>query len=1127
MSILQELTVTKNGFNPQSRHHQAFDNLKVALTKEPLFTSIIDPAGHYYLFCDAASGTKASFSAVLTQVIKEKEEEYPPYLNLCDPLHDYIFRNELHYRPLPLYRSNERICKSKVDRKIYDPIFVPSYYEKVNLGYAKADLCRTWFISLQSIYYENNCKLLNEIEIRQGIVKLCKKGLAMHKLKTYSFGGHHTNTMDYLSKFQKGEANIDNFLFMLELLAEEIKRTIIVIVLRENEKVTTEVFNPNDKPEIILAAYKLNNNYLFYPLKRVDHDTLKVNDFRNRIQIVAFFSRTVPQTTSVLDIAQVEAIGILWTLEKFKQYVKMAKLTIITDNLVFFSILSRKVLDCNTLMARYALKILVSFPLARIRHILTSHNLADFLTREHKVDKNTLLRLPLHAFKIDNALTRQLNGKESYSLLEFKDFCDKNQKFLLVDTDVVGKQKLSIKDPSAPKSNLTVNALTKENSSPMVTQDFISYLPPAYSETFTHSTPFFSINSTPPPSGFEINALTRSQTRKGAETQTPKPLAPPPKTIEDTTNRQSNKSAPVTKQDVIDKNQNNNRGDRTINPTPQQDTFNEDNNQSPINQIKTGTLPDQDYLAPESFYDDLETAENQLEDAIYPPIESDQHQKKQKLPNPWRIHQAIAKLLFSRTRREILIKDQKIEFKEIIAKCLQSKDFTIPHKGGKFQLQEMLLMFLTESGEEKVVLPPSLFGFVISCYHLLSTHDGVKKMTHTLSHYYIPNLNNLLTPYLSSCYACLVTNKSKSSKIGHMPILRPGLVVHIDLIESLNPNKGYKHILVCVDAFSKYVLAHPIKAKTTAQILPFIVNSVFQLFNLKVLVSDGAGLFTSHIFRKAMSDLGIKHTPVSSHHPAANGKAEVFVGLIKSKLRKLLAFDTTEDWLSILPLVIKSLNTSKLADYNLSPLEILYGPGDENSKHIFFTPDLKTDIPPIALPQDKQKEIAKIIKDYKNTINNKIVKRKERLNKNLSLPDVKRGSYVIAKEYAIIPGINSTLHPKYRNEVFFVDKVKSRSVVATSLTTYQQKLIAFDNIKIINLKNHRSLNVPNIIRKLLLQDSDQLNYKEKLKLAKISNSRILPEPTIEILEHDISDEEDILEDIETENTKKVTFNLEA
>ena len=144
----------------------------------------------------------------------------------------------------------------------------------------------------------------------------------------------------------------------------------------------------------------------------------------------------------------------------------MSKLTLITDNLVFYSILSKKVLDCSSIMARYALKILVSYPQCRVRHILTSHNLADFLTREHKIDKNTLLRLPLSAFTIDNQLSRQINQKKEYTFLEMKDFCDNNQHFIHIQPDIMGRKRVSVRKhaPIENKQDRNLLSLTYDNT---------------------------------------------------------------------------------------------------------------------------------------------------------------------------------------------------------------------------------------------------------------------------------------------------------------------------------------------------------------------------------------------------------------------------------------------------------------------------------------------------------------------------------------------------------------------------------------------------------------------------------------------------------------------------------------
>ena len=1174
VEILQELTKTKQGFNPKQSHRDAFEALKKMLTSEPLFTSIIDPAGKFYLFCDAASGAKASFSAVLTQVIKKDAEAYPPFLNICDPIHNYIHKNDLGYRPIPLYLSNEKICKSKVDKHIYDPIFLPSYYEKSDLGYKKQDLNRTWFIALQSIHYDAGCKLLNETEVRKEIILVCKKGLVFNKLKTFNFGGHHLKTKTYMTDFQEGAANIDNYMFTLEVAAEVIKRTIVVIILDEDERIQTKVFNPNDKQEIILGAYRQKNGYLFYPFKRVDMDNFKLADFQNKIQIVAFFSRTVPQTTSVLDIAQVEAIGILWTLDHFKKYIKMCRLTIITDNLVFFSILSRKVLDCSTLISRYALKILVQYPSTKIRFILTNHNLADFLTRENKIDKNTLLRLPLSAFKVSSALSKILDGKQEFTLLEFKDFADKHQNFILTDRDVMGRQKLSpLKIEQSQKGNTQTNcALTysmeseEEYYNDYENGHFSFFLPdpdPSDSESATLLLTTYAITRSQlnTPSNKEIldpenistaNILPNPGLSKNLPKGENRLVHDSGKTSSSSMSsqklRQLNKHRQFLKDNysklvpggkLVENSIDINNSGQFLYLDPREKIFFDE--PDPLPEISDpqhaahsndpSLLPSVDGHAPDpdntnEIIDEWgKRAESEL-DQISEPKKIIERGKPKFVyqPNHFRFQYTLAKLLFAKTGREILIRQQREEFKEDYRKCLDSKDFRIPAPRGFFKLQEMLMYYIDEAGTEKIVLPPSLSPIVIGIYHLLTHHGGVKQMIFSLSHYYIPNLVKLLRLYTSSCYTCILNNVSKSSKLGHIPLIRPGYVVHLDLIEGLNSNKRYQHILVCVCPFSKFVLAHPIKAKTTDQILPFLVNTVFQVFNVKVLVTDGGGLFVSKDFRRVIKDLCIKHVPISSNHPQANGQAEAYVKIIKDKLRKLLTFDDNEEWLKNLPLVVKTLNTTVSGEYPCSPLELLYGPKDPNSLHVLTHPDIETDIIPPPPILDKQKALSKLINYYKKTMNKKMIKRKERVNKNLTLPDVKENSYIVIKDFAILKGINKTLHPKYKLEIFRVLKVKSRSVVARSLSTFQDKLISFSNLKVITTKNHSELNIPPVLSKLLLKDSKDLTFRDQTYIARKTGSNFLPEPDPDVLE-DVSDDE--MDFNEAKENKNVSFDLGA
>ena len=1239
MTTLQELTSTKKGFHPAEKHHQAFDSLKLSLTKEPLFTSIIDPAGHYYLFCDAASGEKANFSAVLTQVIRDKENEYPPFLNKCDPIHDYIYCQDLRYRPIPLYLGTERVCKTKVDRKTYDPIFIPSYYEKKNLGYSDSNLIRTWFIAIQSIYYDMNCKFLDEAEVRKEATLLCRKGLLSHKIKSFCHGGHHVQAKQFLQDFQDGKTNVDNFLFLLEAIAEAIRRTMILIIMDETESVSIKVLNANEKSELIIGVYTVGNQKLFYPFKRVDADTLKVYDFQDRIQIVGFYSKSIPQGTSLLDIAQIEALGLLYTLDHYRPYIKMSKLTLITDNLVFFAILSKKVLDCSSILARYALKILLSYPQCRIRHVLTSQNLADFLTRENKIDRNTLLRLPLSAFTVDNELSRKINQKREYTFLEMRDFCDENQNFIHIQPDVMGRKKVAVRkhDNIESETSKTLLSLTYDDNSEgkyYETEEVIVTLLNDHDPTYVNENPFYSIDSVCPEltSTRQVAAVTRSgketqpniepvepkpgksqkkknrrvakPTEKGVDTSTVTTGLPPlgeffnkgqtkdkiqPSKEESTQLRKSrrkngtkqqaqetakqhnmkhmtkNVENPATTVALFDKGEVAHQTQDIQEPqelgmeaankptsldtqlhsipktaehpiettaeTPMLDTRKEKSNTA----TETNTATSHQETVPTPYLyqghnqtdPDLAKAEYELDKISHPnPKINNSGQATYPKVDPYRAQQSLVELLILRTNHPNLIAGQKEEYNQIIEECRQSNDFRVSKSKGVYFLKNSLLYFQEEGKEEKIVLPSALRGFVISAMHIIKQHAGVKRMINELAIYHIPGLSKLLELYLSSCFTCFLNNRQKSAQLGHVPIVRPGYCFHVDLAEGLPPNNGYKHILLCVDPFTKMLLTYPLKEKTAAQVLPYMIHTIFQMFHCRILISDGGPAFIHKDFKKAMKDLYINHKIVAAHHPQSNSHAESKVKRLKDMLRKMLASETSTDWLVRLPLATKVLNCCKLGEISLSPLEILYGANSPNSQHTLTTPSQHLELPPYKNASEIQAEMKPIITRYKKLINERNVNRKKKINKNLKNPQLKVGSYVIIKDFAILKGINRVLHNIYRNEFFVVERVKPRSIVAKSLTTFQSKLIAYSHVKVVNESNYAKLDVPPVLWKLLVKDSRMLTQADKLFISSNTQALILPEPPPEAIEDFLSESEDKLEEDDPRKSRTVRFDLE-
>ena len=1125
---LQELTSGK--YKPLQEHYEAFENLKKDLTQEPLYTNIISPNARYLLFCDAATGKHAQFSGVLTQIV-DSSDYIPSHINLCDPIQYYIHKEKLPYQAIPRYLGNEFVCKTKVDTNIYNPVLFNSYYENPLIGYTKDQVINSIFIAIQSIYYELKCRPLNIDEIRKEVALNCKKTLIFHKLKTYAFGGHHLKTKEFLGNFEKGCENVDSFLFMVHQIAKVIHRSIILLIYDEDlTAVEKQIFNPNNKVPLVLGLYKIQGELLFSPFKSTFYQPMDPEEFRNKIQIVSYYAKSIPSATSNLDIMQLEALGMIYCLTYFKQFINLSRLTIVTDNLVFFSIFSRRILDHSTIMSRYSLKLLTQFPGVKIRHILTKNNLADFFTRENKVTRRTYARLPLKAFSTDEKLKDVINQKEDLTLMEFADFVQKNQSYILLDQNA----ELKGKEKQAEGIQAKAILLTCKNVH-IIHQDH-EFKPKIPMIDFLYENkPIFIFDTSPVKSelssqeekclSMDLNsfAITRSKA-KTLDTIKP-PLSDnnsePPKEINADVSKvlvpedkKQNSNKATNLQDSITKNT---RGSSKMHQTRSQTKILSENENG--QDIRDTATQSKNY--PPSLSDpDVNT---KLTGDSGKGDKDDQNEtgvSRYKMQNYWFISNQLEELC----SYENLLEEQKKSYKDIIDQCKISEGFKM-YKGEKcYKLENGILKLETKAGETKIMLPSHQVGTIIALFHLITFHKGANAIFNTMDLYYHSNLFQLIKLYIGSCYRCLLVNKKKQEQLGHIPAIRVGYTFHIDLMENLNPQKSYRHILVCVDAFSKLMLTYPVISKTTRQTLPYILYGLYQIFNIRYLISDNGPAFSSKNFKKTVNELGVKHITISPNNPRSNGQAEKYVGLLKDMLRKALSTSDTENWLELLPIITKAHNTTKLSKLNLSPLELVHGHNNPNSITALTNPNINVDTPPYLSSTESQSIMAKRVEQWKKDLNMAREKAKARINKNLPKTKFKEGDFVIIKDFSILPGVNKTLYSKYKNEIFKVNKVKNHSLVVLSLTNHTLRLVSTNNLKRIKHENVEQLDLSNDIKKELLQGTDNLKLKDFKTLTKQGASLILPDPSLEEIEDDLSDIEiDFDEEI---IPKRVRFDLD-
>lgn len=150
-----------------------------------------------------------------------------------------------------------------------------------------------------------------------------------------------------------------------------------------------------------------------------------------------------------------------------------------------------------------------------------------------------------------------------------------------------------------------------------------------------------------------------------------------------------------------------------------------------------------------------------------------------------------------------------------------------------------------------------------------------------------------------------------------------------DLHSLSKHNKGYKWILLVVDAFSRYVKCEPIKNKSgpsVAEALDNIFSSLKEENKIaprSYLSTDlGNEFYNSHansIYEKH----GISHFPLRG--PIKCSLAEISGRYIVGKLHKIMYHNGNKRWIDVLQRVVTAKNKRKnKKTKNLSPLEITY-----------------------------------------------------------------------------------------------------------------------------------------------------------------------------------------------------------
>ena len=386
-----------------------------------------------FLFCDASTSNNV-LGAVLLQKIKGENQKIVPYsLDLENEIHRLIFDKELPYEPAKLYTSIPITMPKPAVLRTRPPDILP---EEKLLGFTEETVKDSFFWSTISILALYNCVLLNSLQEYKilAMKTLRKNTLLNNKLKDFTFKMNYNDYKNFVDDYYNGKVGMDPNFYLAEALAYGLYRKVIIISSLERHKDKNKqiiTFNPqSDKPPLIYGVYLRQGCEIFTPFFLNKNQEFQLASLHNKVQVIAYVSKTVPETFKSRAILDLEVFGLLTSLYSLQRFISGVKVTLLTDSRVLYYLFSKGVHNSSVKIKRWCLKILSDYPNITLHFIRTTQNLADFLTREGLPEGD------LERFNLKDLTVRDFYNelpKLDYTLTEWVQFVSSNPNYLSVN----------------------------------------------------------------------------------------------------------------------------------------------------------------------------------------------------------------------------------------------------------------------------------------------------------------------------------------------------------------------------------------------------------------------------------------------------------------------------------------------------------------------------------------------------------------------------------------------------------------------------------------------------------------------------------------------------------------------
>ena len=204
---------------------------------------------------------------------------------------------------------------------------------------------------------------------------------------------------------------------------------------------------------------------------------------------------------------------------------------------------------------------------------------------------------------------------------------------------------------------------------------------------------------------------------------------------------------------------------------------------------------------------------------------------------------------------------------------------------------DVMLLCDVSTGTPRPYVPYKFRKTIFDSLHSLS-HPGIRATQKPITTcYFWPNINSDVRKWTRSCLQCQRSKVYRHTVSPMSTFATPNARfdhLHVDIVGPLPSSQGCRYLLTCVDRFTRWPEAIPVKDSTADTVAQAFLMGWISRFGIpSVITTDRGAQFESALWQNLMKLLGSKRTRTTAYHPSANGLVERFHRQFKAALKAI------------------------------------------------------------------------------------------------------------------------------------------------------------------------------------------------------------------------------------------------